>query len=272
MLRLTTTRRGGARVREPRDHRAAGGARRGRRRRRACRSGRTVTNPVNGEQIPMCVADYVLMEYGTGAIMAVPAHDERDFDFAQAFGLPIAGDRAADRACGRGLPLQRRRADGQLGPLRRPGQPRGVHARSSTGSRREGRGQPAINYRLRDWLLSRQRYWGCPIPIVHCDACGLVPVPDDQLPVVLPDVQDYAPKGKSPLAAAEDWVNVPCPKCGGPGAARDRHDGHLRRLLLVLPALLRRPQRPGAVGPRGSSTAGCRSTSTSAASSTRSCT
>ena len=206
--------------------------------------GHTVTNPVNGEQIPMFVADYVLMEYGTGAIMAVPAHDERDFEFAQKFGLEIR--RVIE--CG-DLPCT------DDGPMVNSGRFDGMHNREAFDAivewlESEGKGKPAINYRLRDWLLSRQRYWGCPIPVVHCDKCGIVPVPDDQLPVELPDVEDYAPKGKSPLAAAEDWVNTTCPKCGARRAARDRHDGHLRRLVLVLPALLRRAQRRGAVGPR----------------------
>ena len=115
---------------------------------------------------------------------------------------------------------------------------------------REGKGHFSVSYRLRDWLVSRQRYWGCPIPIVYCDRCGMVPVPEEDLPVELPDIEDYQPKGRSPLAAAEDWVNTQCPECGGRGQARDRHDGHVRRLELVLPALLRRPQRPGGVGRR----------------------
>jgi len=172
--------------------------------------GRTVTNPVNGEQIPMYVADYVLMEYGTGAIMAVPGHDERDFEFAQAFDLPIR--RVID--CGE-LPCA------EDGPMVNSGRFDGLNNREAFKQivdwlEEEGRGKPAVNYRLRDWLLSRQRYWGCPIPIVHCPADGLVPVPDDQLPVKLPDIEDYTPKGKSPLAAADDWVHVDCPKCGGP--------------------------------------------------------
>jgi leucyl-tRNA synthetase len=174
--------------------------------------GRTVVNPVNGEQIPMYVADYVLMEYGTGAIMAVPGHDERDYAFAKKFGLEIR--RVID-------------TDGELpdpsdGTLVNS-DPRfdGMHNREALEAivdwlDREGRGHRSVNYRLRDWLLSRQRYWGCPIPVIHCDRCGLVPVPDDQLPVVLPDVRDYKPKGRSPLAAAEDWVNTTCPRCGGP--------------------------------------------------------
>jgi leucyl-tRNA synthetase len=180
--------------------------------------GKTVTNPVNGEQIPMYVADYVLMEYGTGAIMAVPAHDERDYEFAVKHGIEIR------RVIEGG--------DGELpytgdGAMVNSGRFDGAHNREAfdqivawLGS--EGQGKPAVNYRLRDWLLSRQRYWGCPIPIVHCESCGLVPVPDDQLPVVLPDVEDYAPKGRSPLAAAEDWVAVDCPSCGG--AARRETD------------------------------------------------
>src|SRR3954468_2915714 len=174
--------------------------------------GRTVVNPVNGEWIPMWVADYVLMEYGTGAIMAVPAHDARDHEFAEKFGLPIR------RVIEGG--------DGELpytgdGPLVNS-DPRfdGMHNREALEQivdwlDEQGRGHRSINYRLRDWLLSRQRYWGCPIPIVHCPSCGLVPVPVEDLPVELPDVRDYAPKGRSPLAAAEDWVNVTCPSCGG---------------------------------------------------------
>jgi leucyl-tRNA synthetase len=171
--------------------------------------GRTVTNPVNGEEIPMFVADYVLMEYGTGAIMAVPGHDERDHAFAEKFGLEIR--RVID--CEGELPCT---GDG---PMVNSGRFDGKHNREAYEEivdwlEAEGLGKRTVNYKLRDWLLSRQRYWGCPIPIVHCDDCGLVPVPEDQLPVELPDVEDYAPKGKSPLAAAESWVNVDCPRCG----------------------------------------------------------
>jgi leucyl-tRNA synthetase len=184
--------------------------------------GRSVINPVNGERIPMWVADYVLMEYGTGAIMAVPGHDERDFDFASKFGLEIrrvvdGGDTRSASPAGTGeLPYP---GDGTIVNS----DPRfdGMHNREALDAivdwlDREGRGHRSVNYRLRDWLLSRQRYWGCPIPVVHCDDCGLVPVPDDQLPVILPDVTDYKPKGRSPLAAAEDWVNTTCPTCGKP--------------------------------------------------------
>jgi leucyl-tRNA synthetase len=180
--------------------------------------GRTVTNPVNGEQIPMYVADYVLMEYGTGAIMAVPGHDERDYAFARAFDLPIRRvieGVAQEGADEHGLPYPGN------GPLS------GSHPDfDGMGNRealtaivawldREGKGHASINYRLRDWLVSRQRYWGCPIPILYCERCGMVPVPEDQLPVELPDVEDYKPKGRSPLAAAEDWVVAVCPSCGG---------------------------------------------------------
>ena len=171
--------------------------------------GRTVTNPVTGEEIPMFVADYVLMEYGTGAIMAVPGHDERDYDFAQAFDLEIR--RVIE--CGE-LPCT---DDGQMV---NSGRFDGLHNREAYERivdwlEEEGLGKRSVNYRLRDWLLSRQRYWGCPIPILYCDSCGMLPVPDDQLPVELPEVQDYAPKGRSPLAAAEDWVRTTCPQCGG---------------------------------------------------------
>ena len=185
--------------------------------------GRTVTNPVNGEQIQMYVADYVLMEYGTGAIMAVPAHDERDYAFARAFDLPIrrvivppSAEDAVEAAPGEdGLPYT---GDGSL--INAPAEFDGMHNRQALGAivewlDREGKGHASINYRLRDWLVSRQRYWGAPIPILYCEQCGMVPVPDEQLPVELPDIEDYTPKGRSPLAAAEDWVNTKCPECGG---------------------------------------------------------
>jgi leucyl-tRNA synthetase len=180
--------------------------------------GRTVVNPVNGEEIPMFVADYVLMEYGTGAIMAVPAHDTRDYEFARAFELPvrrvIEGSDPELARDEQGLPYP---GDG---PMTGSGRFDGKHNREAYEEivawlKQEGRGESAVNYRLRDWLVSRQRYWGAPIPIVYCEKCGIVPVPDDQLPVELPEVDDYAPQGRSPLAAAEEWVATECPRCGG---------------------------------------------------------
>jgi leucyl-tRNA synthetase len=162
------------------------------------------TNPVNEERIPIWVADYVLMEYGSGAIMAVPAHDERDREFAERFDLPIRvvieeDGRLVDSAQFSGLPHEEaaRAIVEWLG--------------------KRGRGRPAVSYRLRDWGWSRQRYWGCPIPIVYCDDCGIVPVPDEDLPVLLPEVEDYKPKGVPPLAQAEEWVRAPCPRCGKVG-------------------------------------------------------
>jgi leucyl-tRNA synthetase len=185
--------------------------------------GRTVTNPVNGEQLPVYVADYVLMEYGTGAIMAVPAHDERDYAFALAFDLPIrrvieAPPDVSGDALGMGDANLPYTGDGILVNSNPDfdGMPnREAIAAIVAWLDREGKGHASVNYRLRDWLISRQRYWGCPIPIVYCESCGVVPVPDDQLPVELPDVDDYTPKGRSPLAAAEEWVNTSCPACGG---------------------------------------------------------
>ena len=187
--------------------------------------GRSVVNPVNGEEIPMFVADYVLMEYGTGAIMAVPGHDSRDYEFAQKFGLPI-------KRVIEGIDPEVARDDEGLpypgdGPMVGSGRFDGKHNREAYAEivewlRSEERGEPSVNYRLRDWLVSRQRYWGAPIPIVYCEQCGeegapaMVPVPDEQLPVELPEIENYAPQGKSPLAAAEDWVATECPRCGGP--------------------------------------------------------
>jgi leucyl-tRNA synthetase len=182
--------------------------------------GRTVTNPVTGEQIPMYVADYVLMEYGTGAIMGVPAHDQRDHDFAVEFGLPIRHVVAPED--GEALEGQAFVAHSANERLINSGDFSGLSAVEGQQAivawlDREGKGNPSVSYKLRDWLLSRQRYWGCPIPIIYCEGCGMVPVPDDQLPVELPDIEDYQPKGRSPLATAEDWGNTTCPRCKGPG-------------------------------------------------------
>jgi leucyl-tRNA synthetase len=180
--------------------------------------GRSVTNPVNGEEIPMLVADYVLMEYGTGAVMAVPAHDQRDYDFAKAFALPIRQVVAPDE--GEADEGEAFVAHSENERLINSGQFTGMSAVEGKEAivawlDREGKGHSSVNYKLRDWLISRQRYWGCPIPIIYCERCGMVPVPDDELPVELPDIDDYQPRGRSPLAAAEDWVNVKCPQCRG---------------------------------------------------------
>jgi leucyl-tRNA synthetase len=186
--------------------------------------GRSVVNPVNGEEIPMFVADYVLMEYGTGAIMAVPAHDSRDYEFAKAFDLPVRRViEGVDEevAQDEGLPYP---GDGPMtGSGRFDGKGnRDAYEEIVEWLTSEARGKKAVNYRLRDWLVSRQRYWGAPIPVVYCEGCGedgrpaIVPVPDERLPVELPEVDDYAPQGKSPLAAAEQWVATECPRCGGP--------------------------------------------------------
>ena len=183
-------------------------------------TGLHAVNPVNGERLPVYVADYVLADYGTGAIMAVPAHDQRDFDFATTFELPIRQVvRPPDREVDESVAYVEH-AEGEV--LVNSAEFDGLPAQE--GGRRiveklaaEGRGGFAVNYRLRDWGFSGQRYWGCPIPMVYCDACGIVPVPEEELPVLLPEIEDYLPKGRPPLAQAEDWVNVPCPKCGGPG-------------------------------------------------------
>jgi leucyl-tRNA synthetase len=189
-------------------------------------TGRSVINPVTGEAIPIWLADYVLMDYGTGAIMAVPAHDERDFDFARTFDLPIKVVIA-----GEGTPsdvAEMTEAFSGSGVMVSSGDFDGTPTSESVEVvtrwlDEQGLGRAAKNFRLRDWLISRQRYWGTPIPIVFCDDCGEVPVPDDQLPLVLPDEVDLAPPdGVSPLATASDWVNTTCPRCGA--AARRETD------------------------------------------------
>ena len=183
---------------------------------------RYAINPVNGEKIPVYAADYVLADYGTGAIMAVPAHDQRDLDFARAFDLPVTVVVASEED-----PLVTGIATGDDGPHVNSGPLDGLGKAEAIDQmidllRERGTGDSATNYRLRDWLISRQRYWGTPIPIIHCEKCGEIPVPEDQLPVELPSTEglDLSPKGVSPLATAQEWVNVPCPNCGAP-ALRD---------------------------------------------------
>jgi leucyl-tRNA synthetase len=184
-------------------------------------TGRSAVNPATGEQIPIWIADYVLMEYGTGAIMAVPGHDERDFEFAQRYGLSVL--RVVEPADGPGEEVEGPfAAHTQNERLVNSGQFSGLAAPKAVAAivrwlGEHARGRPAVSYRLRDWGFSRQRYWGCPIPIVYCDECGIVPVPEDELPVLLPEVDDYRPKGIPPLASNEDWLKVPCPRCGGEG-------------------------------------------------------
>ena len=184
---------------------------------------RYAINPVNGEKIPVWASDYVLADYGTGAIMAVPAHDQRDLDFAKAMKLPVR------------VVIDTGLEDPNTSGIATDGDGKVINSGSITGLAKDEAiskiiseladkklGKATKNYRLRDWLISRQRFWGTPIPIIHCDSCGLVPVPQSQLPVELPDAKglDLKPKGTSPLGAASDWVNVACPKCNAP-AKRD---------------------------------------------------
>jgi leucyl-tRNA synthetase len=184
---------------------------------------RYAINPVNNEKIQIWTSDYVLADYGTGAIMAVPAHDQRDLDFAKVMKLPVR------------VVIDTGQEDPNTSGVATSGDGKVINSGSITGLGKDEAiakiiqeieskkfGKATKNYRLRDWLISRQRFWGTPIPIVHCDKCGLVPVPQDQLPVELPDAKglDLKPKGSSPLGAASDWVNVKCPKCSAP-AKRD---------------------------------------------------
>ena len=175
-------------------------------------------NPVNGERVPIWIADYVLMTYGTGAIMAVPAHDQRDFEFAKKYGLPIRvviappgweGEELEEAYTGEGIMVN-------SGPFDGTPAPDPAIRKVTEWLEEQGIGKFAVNYRLRDWLISRQRYWGTPIPVVYCEKCGIVPVPEEDLPVILPEDVEFKPTGVSPLTYHEEFLHTTCPKCGGP--------------------------------------------------------
>ncbi|MBI5808029.1 MAG: leucine--tRNA ligase [Ignavibacteriales bacterium] len=185
-------------------------------------TGAYAINPINGEKIPIWIADYVLGTYGTGYVMAVPGHDERDFQFAKKFNLPIKKVILQD---GTNETDELAEAFTEVGTMINSGKYSGLRSdegiiKISEDLEKQGIGRRTVNYRLRDWLISRQRYWGTPIPIIHCENCGEVPVPEDQLPVVLPYNVNFKPDGGSPLASNEEFVNTTCPKCGAP-AKRD---------------------------------------------------
>ena len=183
-----------------------------------CIEGLTAVNPVNGKKLPVFVSDYVLMTYGTGAIMAVPAHDDRDWDFAKKFDLPII-----EVVKGGKDVQQQAYTDVADGVMINSGFLDGLKVKQAISTiidwlEEKGIGKRKVNYKLRDWVFSRQRYWGEPIPLVHCDCCGWVPISEDELPLRLPEIENYEPgeNGESPLAKVEDWINTTCPKCGRP--------------------------------------------------------
>ena len=205
-----------------------------------CIKGVRAVNPVNDTEIPIFISDYVLVSYGTGAIMAVPAHDTRDWEFAKKFDLPVievvqGGDveKEAFTDCASGVMVN----SGFL---------TGMTVDEAKGKITEwlsenGKGRSKVNFKLRDWVFSRQRYWGEPIPIVYCEKCGYVPLPEDQLPLKLPMVDSYEPTetGESPLAKMTDWVNTTCPHCGGKAVRETDTMPSVGGVLLVFPALLR---------------------------------
>jgi len=185
-------------------------------------------NPVNGERIPIWIADYVLISYGSGAIMAVPAHDQRDFEFARQYNLPIRivirpegvealdPDKMTEAWPGEGVMVNSGPFDGTPARATDDGKKNEAVGVVTAWLEEQGIGKGAVNYRLRDWLISRQRYWGAPIPMVYCEQCGVVPVPEDELPVLLPEDVDFKPTGESPLRYHESFLNTTCPQCGGP--------------------------------------------------------
>jgi leucyl-tRNA synthetase len=220
-------------------------------------TGRLAINPFNGELQPIWVANYVLMDYGAGAVMSVPAHDERDFGFAQKYTLPIRqviapvvhGQQSepVDQAPGGDQSMEMKNAFTEYGVLVNSGEWSGKLSQDATRLMAEYAaskkfGGPAVTYRIRDWGISRQRFWGAPIPVVYCPKCGMVPVPEKDLPVMLPDKAEFTGTGESPLKTVPEFVNTKCPTCGEAAYARDRHDGHVCGFVVVLLPLLRPAQ------------------------------
>ena len=209
-------------------------------------TGSYAINPLNGAKVPIWLSDYVLADYGTGAIMCVPAHDDRDFEFAKKFDIPIIQVIAKD---GKEIENMTEAYTEAGGIMINSGEWNGMESavlkKEAPAYHREewASDKKTVNYKLRDWVFSRQRYWGEPIPIVHCPNCGDVPVPEEELPLRLPDVESYQPTGtgESPLAAIDEWVNTTCPGLRSAGKARDQHHAPVGRFLLVFPALCGQP-------------------------------
>ncbi len=206
--------------------------------------------PTTAQRVPIWVANYILADYGTGAIMSVPAHDERDFEFATKYGLPIVQViKPADPSVSQELPFCAHEGvvvnsdpAGRWAELRRRAEERCKRLPSAGQF-----GEPKITFRLKDWGVSRQRYWGTPIPMIHCEKCGLVQVPDEQLPVLLPAQIEITQQGGSPLSRVPEFRQCQVPQVRRPGQARNRHDGHLRRFELVLLSLHGREERQRAL-------------------------
>ena len=212
-------------------------------------TGSYAVNPLNGAKVPIWLSDYVLADYGTGAIMCVPAHDDRDFEFAKKFDIPIIQVISRD---GKEIENMTEAYTEASGIMINSGDWNGMESAVLKKEAPEmiekmGFGKKTVNYKLRDWVFSRQRYWGEPIPIVHCPDCGAVPVPEDQLPLLLPDVESYQPTGtgESPLAAITDWVNHHLSLLRKAGEAGDQHHAPVGRFLLVFPALCGQQERQG---------------------------
>ncbi len=214
-------------------------------------TGKFAVNPFNGQLVPIWVANYILADYGTGAIMSVPGHDERDFEFATKYGLPIVQViQPSDPAAAVELPFCAE--DGVLVNSGKYDLMSCAKAQAELQKVAEQGefGEAKVIFRLKDWGVSRQRYWGTPIPMIHCEKDGLVEVPDDQLPVMLPPQIEITQQGGSPLSRVPEFVNTTCPNAR-PGPARNRHHGHLCRFELVLLSLHRREKQPCAVRSRG---------------------
>ena len=198
-------------------------------------------NPLNGAKVPIWLSDYVLADYGTGAIMCVPAHDDRDFEFAKKFNIPMIQVIAKD---GKEIENMTEGLTEAEGTIINSGDWNGMESavlkkEAPAMIEAKGLGKKTVNYKLRDWVFSRQRYWGEPVPIVHCPKCGAVPVPEEELPLLLPEVEKYQPTGtgESPLADIEEWVNTTCSLLWSAGKERNQYHAAVGKIFLVFPPL-----------------------------------